>query len=492
MNNLTEKHIQAIWYDPALRPSDLCTCDGRKVNVIHPGEWNLEAGPDFQHAVLEIGDAHYRVTGDVEIHICPNDWDFHKHGSDPRYHNVIAHVTWQGGSIPKSLPHNALSIWLGHLMAKDKRFSLDQIDLSAYPYAQISNDANPCTTIVGKNHAITEKALRLAGEHRLRMKSRRIAGRIGAARGNRRQIFYEEIMMSLGYKNNSTQFRHIAERIPIDCMPIDREIAESAMTVASSFEAFIRSGCRPNNAPERRIMNAAGIFTDTQIMKLIDATNFSKESCENMLKIICKNHYIGKARAASILANVIVPFALAEDRINSIPQWLPPEDISRPIKVMATRLLGRDHNPVKSYSKNNILIHGLLQLYRDCCKKFQMDCGKCTKLWYNLRKLCLTINIEPSCSTSRKESLRNLLSKISSISSRDTAITNCFSSPILPPPKEQSTYLVSMPIVNSRMSNSLPSIAKPTKRLLPTQLPYECKPKPADLYPVASNVCANV
>ena len=73
MNNLTEKHIQAIWYDPALRPSDLCTCDGRKVNVIHPGEWNLEAGPDFQHAVLEIGDAHCRVTGDVEIHICPND-----------------------------------------------------------------------------------------------------------------------------------------------------------------------------------------------------------------------------------------------------------------------------------------------------------------------------------------------------------------------------------------------------------------------------------
>ena len=52
---VSERHVQAIWYDAALRPGELRTAGGAPVRVVDPGRWNLEAGPDFRDAVLEIG-----------------------------------------------------------------------------------------------------------------------------------------------------------------------------------------------------------------------------------------------------------------------------------------------------------------------------------------------------------------------------------------------------------------------------------------------------
>ena len=60
--SITERHVQAIWYDSALRPACLRTVLGGDVSVVDPGVWNLEAGPDFRHAVLgmlfTVGDQH--------------------------------------------------------------------------------------------------------------------------------------------------------------------------------------------------------------------------------------------------------------------------------------------------------------------------------------------------------------------------------------------------------------------------------------------------
>ncbi|MBO7684292.1 MAG: DUF2851 family protein, partial [Kiritimatiellae bacterium] len=130
MSAVSERHVQAIWYDAALRPRRLRTRRGSEVFVVSPGEWNLGPGPDFRNAVLEIGPDRRRLVGDVEIHLCPADWDIHGHGADPNYRNVVAHVTWRGGPDPGSLPSGAVSIWLGPFVAADPSFSPDHIDLS--------------------------------------------------------------------------------------------------------------------------------------------------------------------------------------------------------------------------------------------------------------------------------------------------------------------------------------------------------------------------
>lgn len=63
---LTERHLQAMWLEQKYFHI-LKTCDGRHIEVISPGIWNSEAGPDFLKAHLKIGDQEYQ--GDIEIHL---------------------------------------------------------------------------------------------------------------------------------------------------------------------------------------------------------------------------------------------------------------------------------------------------------------------------------------------------------------------------------------------------------------------------------------
>ena len=65
---ISERLVQAIWYDQRLLKDKLMSADGRKVRVTAPGQWNLEAGPDFLRATIEF-DNGASVTGDVEIHL---------------------------------------------------------------------------------------------------------------------------------------------------------------------------------------------------------------------------------------------------------------------------------------------------------------------------------------------------------------------------------------------------------------------------------------
>ena len=377
MKTITERHVQAIWYDAALRPKRLTTRRGSEVRVVSPGEWNLEAGPDFRNAVLEIGKDRHRVVGDVEVHLCPSDWDLHGHGTDANYRNVVAHVTWGCGPIPDSLPPGAVSIWLGRFVTADTTFAPEQIDLMAYPYARLPAGVRPCEESIGHNPDVAREVLTAAGKHRLRMKARRISGRICAAGGDRSQVFYEEVMTALGYKRNQAQFRRVAERVPIANLPDEASSARTALLVAGTFEDWDRRGNRPSNSPERRLSSAADIFTSTPTMRFADESDFTKDACKSMVTMMCGEHCMGRGRAGAIITNVVAPFAVAEDRMSDFPDWLPPEDISEPVRLTAFRLFGRDHNPAAFYSTNGLLIQGLLQIHRDHCLQAHPDCTEC-------------------------------------------------------------------------------------------------------------------
>ena len=380
MSELTERHVQALWYDAALRPEGLVTRRGATVRVISPGEWNLGPGPDFLRAVLELGPERRRVTGDVEVHLCPADWDLHAHGSDERYRNVIAHVTWGCGPEPSSLPPAAVSIWLGRFFVSRTDFSPGDIDLGAYPFARLPLGTRPCATELADAPDRAAEVLLAAGRRRLSLKARRLAGFLCAAPGGRRQLFYEEVMNALGYSRNSASFRRLARRLPLADLPADAELARAALLAAGGFEEWDRSPMRPDNTPERRIAGAATLFTTTDVMALAGAGDFSRSACRDMVRLLVFGQCMGRGRAAAILANVVVPFAVAEGRLVSPPDWLPPEDISEPVRLTAFRLFGRDHNPSALYAGNGLLIQGLIQIHREYCQGIHPDCDRCTLL----------------------------------------------------------------------------------------------------------------
>ena len=373
--NFIERHLRCVWFDAELRPSGLLTEHGEAVEVESPGVWNLEAGPDFLGAALRLGPERRRITGDVEIHIHPGDWQAHGHTGDPRYDHVRFHVTFFPRSIvPPALPPGTIQIALRDALAANPRFAFESIDLTAYPHGTRS-PIPPCGVAL-KNWTPDDREalLAAAGEERLR----RRAGRLARAMGERgpNQVVYEEVMAALGYKYNQAAFRRIAEIVPLAVLGseasgdadtafallagvaglLPQQLAprmnEEARTVARRWwdiwwkrrERFADSvltaahwrlsGLRPLNHPLRRLAAAAALFTAKQSIAEAWGVLAEKRPGDCLARareqLLAARHpfwdfrltltgqraakpaaLLGEARADAILINVCVPFLAA-------------------------------------------------------------------------------------------------------------------------------------------------------------------------------------
>jgi len=383
---VSERHVQALWYDAMLRPQNLRTTDGVMLHVVDPGCWNLEAGPDFRGAVLELGSSRRRVVGDVEVHLRPSDWLAHGHGLDPAYAQVILHVVWRHGVnvFPEGrrLPTGCVTVCLGDYLRTRPDFSPAEIDVTAYPYARLPKTPRPCQHHFAGDPDRLLSVLRSAGRRRLRLKAGGYLTRV--LRGvPREQVFYEELLAALGYKYNGFPFRRLAQAIPWSALPSDPDAAAISYACAAAMKVtdetcWRRANVRPSNTPERRLVAAANLFAEgPQLMtRLLACELHTPRGMRAASAILTAGGGIGPHRAGAMLANVVVPFAMMEEKIRCIPEWICPEDLSAPVRLTAYRMLGRDHN-VALYAGNGLLIQGLLQIYRDYCLAAHPDCTNC-------------------------------------------------------------------------------------------------------------------
>ena len=384
---ISERHVQAIWYDGTLRPEGLRTADGAQVRVVDPGRWNLESGPDFLDAVLEIGGERRRVRGDVEVHVRAADWSAHGHGRDPAYAGVVAHVTWHPGPPPvtgaESLPPRCARICLGDALRTRPDFSPDEIDLAAYPYARLPATPRPCEERFARAPDAALALLRAAGERRLEGKARRLAA-LFVRSGDRAQTFYEEMMAAFGYKHNAAPFRALAQTLPWRELPPTPGAAATALSCAADLGVAPRvpwrtANVRPSNSPARRIDEAARLFAGElpALLRRLDACDLAVRTGQQAaLDILRAARPLGARRAAAMLANVLIPFARAEERLARVPEWIFPEDLNSTVRLMAFRLFGRDHNPAL-YAGNGLLVQGLIQVHRAYCLAAHPDCSAC-------------------------------------------------------------------------------------------------------------------
>ena len=95
-----EERLQFIWKNSLLPGSSLKTNCGLRVEVIHPGEQNPNAGPDFFNARIKLGSLVW--AGNVEMHHLASNWNHHGHHLDPAYDNVILHVVHRLDALTKN------------------------------------------------------------------------------------------------------------------------------------------------------------------------------------------------------------------------------------------------------------------------------------------------------------------------------------------------------------------------------------------------------
>lgn len=85
-----EQLLHYVWKHKLFPLKPLRTTDGMEVEVIDPGLWNNNAGPDFFNAKIKIDSVLW--VGNIEIHIKASDWKLHHHDTNSDYDNVILHI----------------------------------------------------------------------------------------------------------------------------------------------------------------------------------------------------------------------------------------------------------------------------------------------------------------------------------------------------------------------------------------------------------------
>ena len=94
--HIPEDILHFIWRFRLFQPYTLYSLSGDRIEVLHPGQYNRDAGPDFLFSRLRIGGREWH--GHVEIHVLSSGWKLHGHHQDVAYNAVILHVVWAGNT----------------------------------------------------------------------------------------------------------------------------------------------------------------------------------------------------------------------------------------------------------------------------------------------------------------------------------------------------------------------------------------------------------
>lgn len=206
----TERHLQVMWWEQKYFKK-LTSNDNLPIEILSPGIWNPEAGPDFLKAHIKIGNQ--EVRGDIEIHLDEDSWTHHKHHIDKRYDKVILHVSlWLPKKRKEIISSAGNKIPQAHLypfLTIPETRILQLIDLDKYPHRKFLSSSQCLENI---NKTSEEKIFDLFGsaaEWRLTQKAHYLKGHIE----DTRLLLPAGIAMALGYKRNSEAFFELFLRL---------------------------------------------------------------------------------------------------------------------------------------------------------------------------------------------------------------------------------------------------------------------------------------
>ena len=431
----SERLMQSIWQHQRLRREVLQTTDGRAVRVLHPGFWNHEAGPDFQRAVIQVGDG-FPASGDVEVDPTAADWRAHGHHTNPSFAGVILHVIWNGPA-KTALPTLCLQPHTDAPLAALADWQ------AAEPWLPIQF-AGKCRAPLAELTAEKQDAL-IAEAAAVRLQNKADTLARHARRHGWESALWHGLFRALGYKHNTWPMQNLAERLPAlrelgtadalgwqarllgvagllaDDLPAQTPAARKHLRALwdiwwrerDALEEFILpktvwrfAGLRPANHPIRRLALLAHwlarddlparleqwLQIDCPKTKLAPTLN---ETLAVQPESFWKHHWtfrsprqpkpcalLGPTRVTDLAINVILPWfhARAAAGENPIMQsrigtryvdWPPAQD-NAILKLARQRLFGTSRRLATAAAQQ-----GLIQITRDYCDHAPATCDDC-------------------------------------------------------------------------------------------------------------------
>ena len=203
---MTERLLQYIWQFQYYNNNSLTTVDGDALQIIYPGKFNTNQGPDFLEAKIKVAETTW--AGNIELHIKSSNWVTHKHSEDKNYNNIILHVVWEDDA-DLGLPFPVLE-----LQSRVSNFLLARYDELMMTTAFI-----PCQNSASLVNELTWKSWkdRLLAE-RLQHKANKIIEHLANNNNHWEETFWWLLAANFGIKVNSDAFEKIAKSLPTNIL----------------------------------------------------------------------------------------------------------------------------------------------------------------------------------------------------------------------------------------------------------------------------------
>lgn len=204
---MTEKFLHYLWRMKLLQHNSLQTTDGEKIFIIHAGEYNTDAGPDFLQAKIRIGDTLW--AGNVEIHVRASDWNLHRHQQDKAYDNIVLHAVYEQ-DMPIAREDGSV---IPCLELKDH---LDVSIYAQYQALMLSTTSIPCAQqLHNVPPIIISQWLHRLLIERMEEKTLPVLHELQENQRNWEETFYRFLAMAFGNSVNSTPFYLLARSLPV-------------------------------------------------------------------------------------------------------------------------------------------------------------------------------------------------------------------------------------------------------------------------------------
>ncbi|WP_316800723.1 DUF2851 family protein [Pedobacter frigidisoli] len=413
--NFTEDFLHYVWQFRSFKNRDLQTCAGESLNIIYQGLLNRNAGPDFGHAKVQIGNTLW--AGNVEIHIKSSDWLKHNHQSDFAYENVILHVVYENDVVIKRMDGTVLPVL-------ELKSLIDDALISRYETLFLALSDFPCIAqIKNVDQLVINSFLSRTLIERFESKTAAVMETVAALNGNWDETFYRFLARNFGFKVNAVPFELFAKALPQQIlgkhknnqMQIEALVFGTAGFLENDYEdeypnrlkfefRFLQSKynikpiefsmwkflrMRPQNFPSLRLAQFAALIIKanhlfSKAMEIEDVTELRALFESLPVNEYWLTHYhfrketarvgiqIGKASVDNLLLNTVALFLFAYGKHTGTDGY-----VARAIKLLES--LPAEHNAITDkFAEAGVKIEhafasqGILQL-----KKYYCDNKKC-------------------------------------------------------------------------------------------------------------------
>jgi hypothetical protein len=419
---MNEKLLQYAWKHLLFETQNLKTTSGELIQILKPGTWNNDSGPDFFNACVKIGNTKW--AGNVEIHQKTSDWLSHNHQSDESYNNVILHVVAQ---------HNK------EVTLPDGNY-LPTVEIEVYPsllknYEQLlsNKDVPACSSYIRSVDSVYKRsAMDAMLVDRLNDKTNIIRKDLVQNRNNWNETFYRHLAVNFGFKVNALPFDMLARSLPLKILAHHKNnilqteallfgqagilnetligddyylsLREEYQYLASKYKLKGIDGflwkymrLRPPNFPTIRIAQFASLLcsSETLFSKLIeteksrDILSYFKVKASKYWDTHyrfnkaapVKEKWLGETSRNNLIINTVVPFFYLYGERNNKPALM-----SRSVELLEA-LPPEDNQIIKQWQSLGLPVENaydtqaLIQLKNEYCnKKRCLECQIGAKL----------------------------------------------------------------------------------------------------------------